>query len=100
VNGVIAAVQATAGQIAEPNAIIFQIIDPARFWVEALSYDAQAIAGAATARLADNRTMALGYRGMGLAERNQAIPIQFGIEGDVKNLRAGQFLTVLAATTG
>lgn len=98
VNGVIAAVQATAGQIAEPNAIIFQIIDPARFWVEALSYDAQAIAGSATARLADGRTMALGYRGMGLAERNQAIPIQFNIEGDVKTLRAGQFLTVLATT--
>lgn len=98
VNGVIAAVQATAGQIAEPNTIIFQIIDPARFWVEVLSYDAQAVAGAATARLADGRTLALGYRGMGLAERNQAIPIQFGIEGDVKNLRAGQFLTVLAAT--
>lgn len=98
VDGVIAAVQATAGQIAEPSAVIFQIIDPARFWVEALSYDAQAIAGAATARLADGRSLALGYRGMGLAERNQAIPIQFSIEGDVKTLRAGQFLTVLATT--
>jgi len=98
VNGVIAAVQATAGQIAEPNAIIFQIIDPERFWVEALSYDAQAIAGAATARLADNRTIALAYRGMGLAERNQSIPIHFGIEGKAKGLRAGQFLTVLAST--
>ena len=98
VSGVIAAVQATAGQIAEPNAIIFQIIDPARFWVEALSYDAQAIAGTATARLADNRTVALAYRGMGLAERNQAIPIQFAIEGETSGLRAGQFLTVLATT--
>ena len=98
VSGVIAAVQATAGQIADPNAIIFQIIDPARFWVEALSYDAQAIAGAATARLADNRTVALVYRGMGLAERNQSIPIQFGIEGETKGLRAGQLLTVLATT--
>ena len=98
VAGVIAAVQATAGQIAEPNAIIFQIVDPARFWVEALSYEARAIAGAATARLADNRTIALAYRGMGLAERNQAIPIQFGIQDDTRGLRAGQFLTVLATT--
>lgn len=98
VSGVIAAVQATAGQIAEPNTILFQIIDPARFWVEALSYDAQAIAGAATARLADKRTIALAYRGMGLAERNQSIPIHFSIEGDVRGLRAGQFLTVLANT--
>lgn len=98
VSGVIAAVQATAGQIAEPSAILFQIIDPARFWVEALSYDAQAIAGAATARLADNRAIALAYRGMGLAERNQSIPIHFGIEGEAKGLRVGQFLTVLATT--
>ena len=98
VSGVIAAVQATAGQIAEPSTIIFQIIDPARFWVEALSYDAQAIAGAATARLADNRAVALAYRGMGLAERNQSIPIHFGIEGQARGLRIGQFLTVLATT--
>ena len=98
VSGVIAAVQATAGQIAEPSTVIFQIIDPARFWVEALTYDAQAIAGIATARLAANRTVALTYRGMGLAERNQSIPIHFGIEGETKGLRAGQFLTVLANT--
>ena len=98
VNGVIAAVQATAGQIAEPSTVVFQIMDPARFWVEALSYDAQAIAGAASARLADRRSLALTYRGMGLAERNQSIPIQFSIDGETQGLRAGQFLTVLANT--
>lgn len=99
VSGVIAAVQAVAGQIAEPNAIIFQIVDPARFWVEALSYEAYSIRDDATGRLADNRTVPLRYRGAGLADRNQAIPIQFSIEGDTAGLRAGQLLTVLASTT-
>lgn len=99
VSGVIAAVQATAGQIAEPNAVIFQIVDPARFWIEALSYEAHPIRGGATARLPDGRTLPLAYRGSGLAGRNQAIPIQFGVEGDVEGLRAGQFLTVLAETS-
>lgn len=99
VSGVIAAVQAVAGQIAEPNAVIFQIVDPARFWVEALSYEAYSIKDAATGRLADNRTVALLYRGAGLADRNQAIPIQFSIEGDTAGLRAGQLLTVLASTS-
>jgi hypothetical protein len=99
VSGVVAAVAATAGQIAEPNAIIFQIVDPARFWVEALSYDAQPLSGAATARFADGRAYALAFRGMGLAERNQAIPVQFGFAEEVKGLRAGQLLTVLAATS-
>ncbi len=46
VSGVIAAAQAVAGQIAEPNTVIFQIIDPSRYWVEALSFDAHSVSGA------------------------------------------------------
>ncbi|MCZ8310011.1 MAG: efflux RND transporter periplasmic adaptor subunit [Magnetospirillum sp.] len=99
VSGVIAAVQAIAGQIAEPNAIIFQIVDPSRFWVEALSFEVHAINGSANGRLGDGRTLPLSYRGSGLAERNQAIPIQFSVEGAVGGLRAGQLLTVLASTS-
>ncbi len=98
VDGVIAAVQAIAGQIAEPNAVIFQIVDPARFWVEALSFEAHAINGAANGRFGDGRTVPLAYRGSGLADRNQAIPVQFSVEGNIAGLRAGQLLTVLAAT--
>lgn len=99
VSGVIAAVQAIAGQIAEPNAIIFQIVDPSRFWVEALSFEAHAINGSANGRFGDGRTVPLAYRGSGLAERNQAIPIQFSVEGAARGLRAGQLLTVLASTS-
>ena len=98
VSGVIAAVQAIAGQIAEPNAVIFQIVAPERFWVEALSFEAQALDGSANGRLADGRTIPLAYRGSGLADRNQAIPIQFSVEGEARGLRPGQLLTVLAAT--
>ncbi len=99
VSGVIAAVQATAGQIAETNAVIFQIIDPGRYWVEALSYEAHAFAGAATGRLPDGRGLILTFVGSGLSDRNQAIPVQFAVERDAKGLRAGQLLTVLAMTT-
>lgn len=98
VTGVIAAVQAVAGQIAEPNAIVFQIVDPSRFWIEALSFEAHAITGAANGRFGDGRTVPLSYRGSGLADRNQAIPIQFSVEGETRGLRAGQLLTVLAST--
>lgn len=98
VSGVIATVQAVAGQIAEPNAIIFQIVDPSRFWVEALSFEAHAINGSANGRFGDGRTVPLAYRGSGLADRNQAIPIQFSVEGAARGLRAGQLLTVLAST--
>lgn len=98
VSGVIAAVQAVAGQIAEPNAIIFQIVDPSRFWVEASSFEAHAINGTADGRFGDGTTVSLAYRGSGLADRNQAIPIQFSVEGSARGMRAGQLLTVLAST--
>jgi hypothetical protein len=98
VSGVIAAVNAVAGQIAEPSAVIFQIIDPQRYWVEALSYQALPITGAGEGRLSDGRVLPVSYRGTGLADRNQAVPVQFEIEGDAGMLRAGQLLTVLART--
>ncbi len=98
VTGVIAAVQAIAGQIAEPNAVIFQIVDPGRFWVEALSFESHALEGTANGRFSDGRSLPLAYRGSGLADRNQAIPVQFSVEGEVRGLRSGQLLTVLAST--
>ncbi|QLF71613.1 HlyD family efflux transporter periplasmic adaptor subunit (plasmid) [Peteryoungia desertarenae] len=99
VSGVIAAAQAVAGQIAEPNTVIFQIIDPSRYWVEALSFDAHSVSGAARGKFMDGRTASLIYRGSGLADRNQAIPIHFSVEGQAEGIRAGQLLTVLSSTT-
>ena len=99
VSGVIAAAQAVAGQIAEPNTVIFQIIDPSRYWVEALSFDAHSVTGAARGKFMDGSAATLVYRGSGLADRNQAIPIHFSVEGQADGIRAGQLLTVLSSTT-
>lgn len=96
VDGVIASANAVAGQMAEPNAVIYQIVDPVVLWIEALSYKAHGINGTANARLSDGRTVALDYVGTGLAGSNQAVPIHFAIAGDVTGLRAGQFVTVVA----
>ena len=100
VAGIIAAANAVAGQMAEPSSVIFQIIDPAVLWVEALSYEAQATRGKARAVLPDGRSIELDYLGTGFADRNQAVPIQFAIRSDTRGLRAGQFVTVLAASAG
>ncbi len=99
VDGVIAAANAVAGQMAEPNSVIFQIVDPARLWVEALSFEPQATDGAAQGLFAGGRTVDLVYVGTGLADRNQSVPIHFAIKSDAAGLRAGQFMTVLATTT-
>jgi len=99
VSGVIAASNAVAGQMAVPNSIIFQIVDPARLWVEALSFEPQSTSGAAQGLFAGGRTIELNYVGTGLADRNQSVPVHFSIRGEAGGLRAGQFLTVLATTT-
>ncbi|TNC12091.1 HlyD family efflux transporter periplasmic adaptor subunit [Methylobacterium terricola] len=98
VGGVIAEAAAVAGQMAAPGQMVFQIVDPDRLWVEGLSFDALMPASDATARLADGRSLPLAYQGAGLADRNQAIPVQFAIQGGTEGLRVGQFVTVLAAT--
>ena len=96
VSGVVAAVAATAGQIAEPNTIVFRIVDPRRFWVEALAYEAHAFAPRATGRPAGGEGFPLTFVGSGLSDRAQAVPVHFSVDGDAKGLRAGQLLTVAA----
>lgn len=99
IDGVISAARAIAGQVAEPNAVVFEIVDPSRYWVEALSYEAHAFGETANGSFSNEATVALAYRGTGLAERAQAVTLHFEITGSVIGLRAGQFLTVLATTS-
>jgi len=99
VDGVIADGTPVAGQITQPNAVVFHIVDPARLWVEASSFSAINPA-TATATTADGKTMKLAFRGSGFADRNQTIPVHFAIEGDPTGLRAGQFVSVLVSTEG
>ena len=98
VDGIVAEGTVAAGQMAQSNAVIFHIIDPSRLWVEALSFDSLPGVHSAVARLNTDRTYQLAFRGAGFAGRNQSIPVQFAVEGDVAGLRAGQFVTVLATT--
>lgn len=98
VDGIVADGTVVAGQIAPSNMVVFHIVDPAKLWIEALSFSALAGAKSATARTAEGRTLTLNYRGSGFADRNQSVPIHFAIEGDTAGLRVGQFLLVLAGT--
>jgi membrane fusion protein, heavy metal efflux system len=98
VDGVIASATATPGQVVEVNAVIFQIVDPDRLWIEALTFDALAGAKNGTTRLNDGRSLKLDYQGTGFADRNQAIPIHFAVSESTRGLRMGQLLTVLAET--
>lgn len=98
VDGVVAETAAVAGAMAAPGTVVYRIVDPGKLWVEALSFSALDEGSAATARLGDGASLALSYRGAGLADRNQAVPVQFAITGETGGLRLGQFVTVLAPT--
>ena len=97
VDGIVADATPVAGQIAQPNAVIFHIVDPSRLWVEALSFAATNPVSA-SATTAAGRSLTLAFRGSGFADRSQSIPVHFAIEGDTNGLRAGQFVTVQVAT--
>lgn len=96
VSGVIAAANTIAGQLAQPNSVIFEIVDNARLWVEALSFEPITSTADSSARVANGRSVKLVYRGAGLAGRNQAIPVHFALEDSTEGLWAGQFVTVYA----
>jgi len=98
VSGVIAASNAVPGLIATTNAVIFQIADPERMWVEALSYDVLPAIVSASGRLPDGRSVELAWRGSGLAGARLAAPVHFAVTGETTALRMGQLITVLAET--
>lgn len=96
VDGIVADATPVAGQMAQPNAVIFHIVDPTRLWVEALSF-AAINPVSASATTAAGLNFKLAFRGSGFADRSQSIPAHFAIEGDTNGLRAGQFVTVQVA---
>lgn len=98
VDGIIASAHAVAGQIADPTEIVFQIVDPNRLWVEALAFETPHAGALASARTSDGRSLSLSFAGAGFADRSQAVPVNFVIEGATDGLHLGQFLTVYAET--
>jgi cobalt-zinc-cadmium efflux system membrane fusion protein len=98
VSGTIAEGTPITGQIAQSNAIVFHIVTPERLWVEALSFDPVSGSGRASAKTAGGKPLALTFRGSGLADRSQSIPVHFSVDEGGKALRAGQFVTVFTET--
>lgn len=98
VTGIIAEGTPITGQIAQSNAVVFHIITPGKLWVEALSFDPVAGTGRASAKTGTGKSLALSFRGSGLADRSQSIPVHFSVDEGGKDLRAGQFVTVFTET--
>lgn len=100
VTGVIARAEAVVGQVVEPRDRLFEIVDPARLLVEAMTADpatAADIGGAALAGVAGAR---LDFLGANRVMRDGLLPLTFrvtGLDGPLP-LALGQPVTVIVAS--
>jgi membrane fusion protein, heavy metal efflux system len=101
VSGVISAANVVAGQSVDGREVMFEIVDPARFWVEAVAHDtsvatkltkAFAVTGA-------GESIPLAFAGAGLSLKQQAAPLTFQVAHAESNLRIGQPVSVILQST-
>lgn len=102
VSGVVSVANAQVGALVESKDVLFEIVDPARLWVEATLTD-PSLAGqvkGATAVTADGTQLAVTFIGRGMTLRQGAVPLQFRINGAPPGLSVGTPVTVVAEVDG
>jgi len=94
-DGVVASAQVLAGQIVDTRDVLFEIVDPARLLVEALSTDVSLAGRIDSATLPAAPTARLSVLGGARSLRDGAVPISFRAQGAALPLAVGQPVTVL-----
>ncbi len=97
-DGVVSAVRVVAGQVVGSQDVLFQIVDPAGLWIEALSYgdvDLSQLDGA-SALLPGGKPLSLSFRGTGRALQQQATLVHFAVEDPPATVAIGQPVRVTA----
>ena len=96
-SGVISVANVVGGQIVEAREILYEIVDPARLWVEAIAYDPNTVVDiqSAVASTAEGETVPLDLVGRGLTLRQQAVPLQFRITRTSPTLSVGKPVAVI-----
>jgi hypothetical protein len=86
----------------EAQTLLFQIVDPANLWVEALAFDTaiamriEKSARDAVATTADGRKFTISFAGRAIALRQQAVPLRFKVKAGQNDLSVGEPVTVEA----
>ncbi len=100
-DGIVSAITASVGQVVEARAVLFEVVDPGRLWVEALGYDAPQASGIRSARAVtgDGQSLDLQFLGVGYQLREHALPLQFRIQpkDPMAAVSVGQPVRVYAA---
>lgn len=98
VAGIISKANAAPGLIAETNTEVFHIINPARLWVEALSFGRDKIGENASIGTGTGAPVQMTLVGAGFAEDGQAQPVHFRVEQQAGQLQPGDRVTLFAQT--
>jgi len=98
IDGVLAISHVMAGQVVQPQDVLFQIVDPNSLWVEAYDYGDSdpATLKHATAAGPANVALELRFEGWSRTLQQQATVLQFAIVTPPPSIRVGQPVTVTA----
>jgi hypothetical protein len=90
-----------AGQVVDAREILFEIVDPSRFWVEAIAHDPSVVANLSQAIAVTNsgEKLSLEFAGVGLYLKQQAAPLTFRVTKVSPNLSIGKPVTVILQST-
>jgi cobalt-zinc-cadmium efflux system membrane fusion protein len=100
VSGVISAASVVAGQVVESRDLVFEIVDPNRLRIEAVTFDVSILGnmGRAALALGDER-IPLTFIGAARSLREQALPLAFRAEGPaLARLVVGQPVKLVVET--
>jgi membrane fusion protein, heavy metal efflux system len=97
INGVISTASVVPGQVVDAREVVFEIVDPSRFWVEAIAHDPSVIANLSQAIAVTNggERLALEFVGAGLSLKQQAAPLTFRVTQVSPSLSIGKPVTVI-----
>ena len=101
ITGVISAANVVAGQVVDAREVIFEIVDPARFWVEAIGHDAGVVTNLkkAFAVTSTGERVTVEFIGLGLSLKQQAAPLTFRVTQTSPNFSIGKPVTVILQST-
>lgn len=97
-DGIVAGVNVTAGQVVQAQDVLFRLVDPKGLWVEALVYSElnPAQIKDASALASDGTTLRLTFQGFSRTLQGQASVVQFAIQNPPPSINVGQPVTVIA----
>jgi membrane fusion protein, heavy metal efflux system len=101
ISGVVSAANAVPGQVVDAREVVFEIVDPSRFWVEAIAHDPNVVANLSQAIAVTNNgeRLPLEFAGAGLSLKQQAAPLTFRVTQASPNLSIGRPVTVILQST-